>query len=50
MKLTKREIEIRICLMASQAMFNDQFNDNVEVLKCLFMIEFYKDLLNESTR
>jgi hypothetical protein len=48
--MKKSDIEWRILHMASNALFYDALDDNKMVLKCLFMIEFYKDLLNEKTR
>jgi hypothetical protein len=48
--MKKCDIEWRLAKMACDALFFDALNDNKMVLKCLFMIEFYKDLLNEKAR
>lgn len=45
MKLTNYYIKQQICRLAQDALLFDEFNDNKNVLKALFFIEFYKDLL-----
>ena len=47
MKLTNIEIKQRIYMFVENAHLYNDFNDNEGVLKCLFMIEFYKDLLEK---
>jgi hypothetical protein len=45
MKLTDNEIKERIYMFVQNAHLCNDFDDNEGVLKCLFMIEFYKDFL-----
>jgi len=45
MKLSDNEIKERIYMFVQDAHLFHEFDDNEGVLKCLFMIEFYKDFL-----
>jgi hypothetical protein len=45
MKITNKEIKQRIYMFVQNAHLCNEFNDNEGVLEWLFMIEFYKDLL-----
>lgn len=45
MKLTRNEISDVIFTFVENAYICNEFGDNVGVLTWLFMIEFYKDLL-----
>ena len=47
MKVSNYYIKQQIFRMAQNAILFDEFGDNENVLKALFFIEFYKDLLKK---
>ena len=48
--MNKCDIEWHLAKFACDALFFDALKNNKMVIWCLFMMEFYKDLLDEKAR